>query len=503
VRTCIRWGWLAVLASMLAACSGGGSSLPTCSYDDPPAPAVSSPWRKFHHDEQNTGAVTVTDAQLGTLTCRWVFPPGGSASCTTALSRPPKGAFAASPVISGDGMRLYIGSRDGTLYALNTADGMPSTSPSTSAPFSFSIAKPITSTAVVARRSAGEVLFVGALDGNLYGLTDTGDSQPVGWPNAIGGFVSASPSLLGDGTVCVGSLNGTFLGACPNGVARYILSTGSSQSSPAQGPDGTLYFGDNDSLLHAVQFDGTVSWSFSAAGPILAAPVFDTATNSVYVADQAGRVFKVIAGGRPDLAFAFPPATPTPPSPGSISSSPALAEDHLYFGSDDGNLYAIDKCTGAPAWSSPFTTGGAIVSSPAVAIITSEPLQPTTCSSSGSPAVHQRIVVVGSNDGNVYFVEDNGTGTEPVEFAPPFDITAFDCARCTGGPNAGAACHGTSDCPKSTCDTSSCAVQSSPAIGISSEGTVTVYVGASDGRVYAIGAPLPEPTPSPSPTPSS
>ena len=445
MRTCIRWGPLAVLASTLAACSGGGNSTPTCSYDDPAAAAVSSPWPKFHHDEQNTGAVA--NVQLpGTPTCRWVFPPGGWDSCTTALTTPPKGAFAASPVINADATRIYIGSADGTLYALSTSDG---TQPALT-DFSFSTTWPIASTALVARRAAGEVVFVGAGDGALYGLTNAGAAQTTDWPNVLGGSISASPSLVGDGTVCVGSLNGTFVGVCPNGVARFILSTGGNQSSPAQGPDGTLYFGTDDEQLHAVQLNGTINWSFSAAGPILAAPVFDTAApNSIYVADRAGRVFKVIAGGRMDATFAFGPVGP-------ISSSPALAEDHLYFGSDDGNLYAIDKCTGALAWQ--FATGGAIVSSPAVAIIASEPLQPTTCSSSGPPVVHQRIVVVGSDDGNVYFLQDNGTS---VALVAVFSI---------GAPVR----------------------SSSPAIG--SDGTV--YVGASDGRVYAIGEPLPSPTPS-------
>ena len=434
MRTCIRWGLLAVLASTLAACSGGGSSTPTCSFDDPAAAAVSSPWPKFHHDQQNTGTVVNANVASNPGTCLWVFPPGGTDSCSNALSTPAKGAFAASPVISGDGKRIYIGSADGTLYALNTSDGTQLAS----SDFSFSIAQPISSTALVARRAAGEVVFVGAGD-TFYGLTNTGAAQPTYWPNAIGGSISASPSLVGDGTVCVDSPNGTFVGVCPNGVARFAVSTGGSQSSPAQGPDGTLYFGANDRQLHAVQLNGTINWSFSAAGPVLAAPVFDTATNSIYVADRAGRVFKVIAGGRLDASFAFGPVGP-------ISSSPALAEDHLYFGSDDGNVYAIDKhtgnneITGQPDWV--FPTGGAVLSSPAVA------------TNPGSPS----MVVIGSDDGNVYFLQDNGTSVALV--------TVFSI----GAPVR----------------------SSSPAIG--SDGTV--YVGASDGRVYAIGEPLPSPTPS-------
>jgi outer membrane protein assembly factor BamB len=434
-----RWGVLLLLAGAIAACSGGDSG-PTCSYDDPAAAAVSSPWPKFHHDEQNTGAVA--NVQLsGTPTCRWVFPPGGADSCSTALTTPGKGAFAASPVISNDGSRIYIGSADGTLYALNTSDGTQLASED----FSFSTSEPIGSTALVARRAEGEVVFVGSGAGLLYGLTSTGGAQAAYWPNGIGGFISASPSLEEDGTVFVNSMNGTFTGVCPNGIARFALTGWSSQSSPAKASGGTLYFGADDRQLHAVEPNGIIDWSFSAWGPIRAAPVFDTATYSIYVADQTGRVFKVEEDGRPDLSFAFGPAGP-------ISSSPALAEDHLYFGSDDGNLYVTDKCTGALAWQ--FATAGAVRSSPAVAIITSEPLQPTTCSA----AVHQRIVVVGSDDGYVYFLQDNGTSVALV--------TAFSI----GAPVS----------------------SSSPAIG--SDGTV--YIGASDGRVYAIGEPLASPAPS-------
>ena len=459
MRTCIRWGLLAVLASTLAACSGGGDSTPTCSYDDPAAAAVSSPWPKFHHDEQNTGAVA--NVQLsGTPTCRWVFPPGGADSCLTALTTPPKGAFVASPVINADATRIYIGSADGTLYALNTSDGTQLASTD----FSFSTTRPIASSALVARRAAGEVVFVGAGDGGLYGLTNVGAAQLTDWPNAIGVSISASPSLVGDGTVCVGSLNGTFVGVCPNGVARFILSTAGSQSSPAQGPDGTLYFGADDRQLHAVQLNGNINWSFSAAGPIRAAPVFDAATNSIYVADQAGRVFKVIAGGRLDAGFAFGPVGP-------ISSSPALAEDHLYFGSDDGNLYVIDKCTGALAWNFPLPTGGAVVSSPAVVV--EGVLRATTCTvTAPSPP---RTVIFGSNSGRVYFVEDNGNEGTALGC---FDIATRQPIVCPVDPPLAA------DSPN--------AVRSSPAI--SSDGTV--YVGADDGRVYAIGAPLPSPTPS-------
>jgi outer membrane protein assembly factor BamB len=450
MRACIQWGLLAVLAGTLTACSSSSSSV-SCSFDDPATLATSSPWPRFHHDRQNRGSV-VNAALASNPGCLWVFPPGrGRDSCSDASSTPPKGAFTAGPVLNGDGTRIYIGSVDGTLYALDAGEGTPIPS------FSFSIAGSgsIKSAALVAVRPVeGEVVFVGASNDFVYGLTDSAAAQPTYWPAALGGSVSGSPNIGSDGTVYASTLTGTFAGVCPNGVERFALATSGGLYSPAQGTDGTLYFGGDDRQLRAMQADGTFEWSFSAAGSIVAAPVFDTDTDSIYVADTFGNVFKVQANGSPDPDFAFGPVGP-------ISSSPALAEDHLYFGSDDGYLYAIDKCTGALAWR--FATGGEILSSPAVAIITSESVQPVTCSS-GSPVVHERIVVVGSDDGNVYFVEDDDTSV-------PLLVAVFSI----GAP-----------------------VRSSPAIG----GDGTVYVGANDGRVYAIGAsPSPTPTASPSPTP--
>lgn len=432
---------LALMAGALGACSSGGGT-PTCSFDDPAAAATSSPWRKFHADDRNTGAVANTQIATNPGQLRWVFPP---------MDQSPKGAFVGSPVINSRQppenreTLIYIGSVDGTLYAVNVADGTQNTN------FSFAATQSITSTPVVAVRDGGDVLFVGAADGVLYGLTSTGAAQQTNWPDSVSGSLSGAPLVAGDGTVYVGSQNGLFAGVCPNGVERFALSTVGVRSSPAAAPDGTLYFGGDDRLLRSVQPNGNTNWTFATAGTIQTAPVFDTDTNSIYIADRSGRVFKVGSDGHPCLppgpcAFAFGPVGP-------ISSSPALAEDHVYFGSDDGNLYAIDKCTGALAWQ--FPTGAPIVSSPAVAILTDEALQPIPCPSSDASPVHERIVVVGSNDGSVYFLQDNDTGV--TEVVPPFNI---------GAP-----------------------VRSSPAIG--SDGTV--YVGADDGRVYAIGAPVPTP----------
>ena len=62
-----------------------------------------------------------------------------------------------------------------------------------------------------------------------------------------------------------------------------------------------------------------------------------------------------------------------------VSSSPAVFDGIVYFGSYDGNVYALNAADGKPIWN--FTTGGPINSSPAIA---------------------KGIVYIGSGDGKLY-----------------------------------------------------------------------------------------------------
>lgn len=397
----------ALFGLTLAGCTG--SSSPTCSFVDP-ARLANSTWPKFRANLQNTGTVTNVTVSTNPGQIEHMFPPAGD---------DPKGPFIASPVINSDGSLIYIGSVDGTLYALRTADLTQNTS------FNLTIAESITSTAVAALRDGQDAIFMGGGDTRLYALNATGGVQPGFWPYLLSGFISASPTLnVTDGTIYIAGQNGLLAGVCPNGITRFALSTDSIQSSPASGADGILYFGSDDRVLRAVQGDGPVKWAITASAPILAAPVLEVAANgtpvAIYAADRGGRVFKVDTSGRPVAGFNFQAVAP-------ISSSPALAGGRLYFGSDDGNLYAVNKDDGTVAWT--VATGGPIISSPAVAVGQASDV----------------VVVVGSTDGRLYFVDD----------ANPTTPHSLDLHA---------------------------SIESSPAI--SADGTV--YVGTDEGRVYAI-----------------
>jgi len=106
-----------------------------------------------------------------------------------------------------------------------------------------------------------------------------------------------------------------------------------------------------------------------------------------------------------------------------IESSAALMAGVVYFGSDDGNLYAVDTETGLETWR--FATGDKVRS---------------------SPGIDDGVVYFGSSDGMLYAV-DAKTGEEQWEYR-------------TGG-----------------------AITSSPAVV-----GAAVYVGSDDGHVYAIDA---------------
>ena len=75
-----------------------------------------------------------------------------------------------------------------------------------------------------------------------------------------------------------------------------------------------------------------------------------------------------------------------------INSSPTVADETVYVGSDDGNLYAVDGATGIEEWS--FETGGMVIS---------------------SRRVVDGTVYIGSGAGTLYAV-DAATGTEKWAF---------------------------------------------------------------------------------------
>ena len=68
--------------------------------------------------------------------------------------------------------------------------------------------------------------------------------------------------------------SGTGLIAAPdNSVAVFKYQAGSDiDSSPAVGPDGSVYVGSDDHYLHAVHADGSLKWKYQAGSSISSSP---------------------------------------------------------------------------------------------------------------------------------------------------------------------------------------------------------------------------------------
>jgi eukaryotic-like serine/threonine-protein kinase len=132
---------------------------------------------------------------------------------------------------------------------------------------------------------------------------------------------------------------------------------------------------------------------------------------------------------------------------GEVVSSPAIVDGVIYVGSNDGNLYAIDQQTGAKKWA--FTTGARVAS---------------------SPAVDRGLVYFNSYDGNFYAV-DTATGKLRWKFRNAGE-RRYTATHLHGSLPAGEAMPDPFD-----------TYLSSPAVSNGS-----VYFGSGDGNIYALDA---------------
>src|ERR1700722_2574757 len=148
-----------------------------------------------------------------------------------------------------------------------------------------------------------------------------------------------------------------------------------------------VYQGAGVPVLHGVK------WKFRAAGPILSTPAvsggavfFGSSDHNVYAVDERSGALK--------WKFA---------THGRVTSSPALAGGTLYIGSFDGNFYALDAASGRQLWKFTTEgerrfSGRHIHGAEPAAEVMPDPFDVFL----SSPAVSGNTVYFGSGDGNVY-----------------------------------------------------------------------------------------------------
>ena len=109
-----------------------------------------------------------------------------------------------------------------------------------------------------------------------------------------GGDIRSSPAVGPDGSVYFGTDAGEFFALQANGSIRWRVTVGAaSQCSPAVARDGTAYFSAEDGRYRALRPDGSEKWSLNFQAS--AAPALGT-NGWVYVASQGGPLYAVTNG---------------------------------------------------------------------------------------------------------------------------------------------------------------------------------------------------------------
>jgi outer membrane protein assembly factor BamB len=132
-------------------------------------------------------------------------------------------------------------------------------------------------------------------------LGPTAPAIPPG-PNATGfdsGYSSygdryalSSPAMGPDGTLYIGHADGLYALAGPDGAVKWHAGDSVVASSPAVGADGTVFFGAMDGKARAASPEGKILWSVQTGGQVNASPAIG-ADGAVFFASDDGLVYAV------------------------------------------------------------------------------------------------------------------------------------------------------------------------------------------------------------------
>lgn len=331
------------------------------------------------------------------------------------------GPIRSTPVLAGG--RLFVGSSDGRLHALDARTGATLWTFETETSVTGSPA--IRGTLVYVTDHRGSLYAVAAASGAPAWSIRAGPTRALPWGFESGDVYASSPVISGD-TVFFGSGDGSVR-AVDAGSGRVLWSAqtgGRVRSTPAVHAE-RVYVGSGDGVVYAfAREDGRRLWRHETEGASLDSEVFGfdrrTVQSSPAVVD--GRVF---IGARDGFLYALDATTGdriwrVDHEVSWVNSSPAVSRGLVLAGTSDGQFFqAVDAATGAERWR--VSTVGIVWTSPAVlgdeviiaesagrvrgldlltgetrwSMFTGGPLF-------GSPVPERGIVYVGSMDGGVY-----------------------------------------------------------------------------------------------------
>lgn len=268
-------------------------------------------------------------------------------------------AIESSPL--GLGGKIFVGANDAHLYALDATTGKEL--------WKFATGDKILGAPNWFVAEGQTNILIGSYDFNLYCLdAATGKSN---WVYETGNYINGTPAVA-NGLATFGGCDGVLYSiALTNGSLALSNDIGAPIAASVALRDGQAYFGHYENLFLSVDLNAnTNTWSYrDRSFPYFSSPAI-TKDRVLF----GGRDKKLHCVNRADGKQIWTFATR-----GKVDSSPVVCGDKVVVGSEDGRIYLVSLTDGKELWS--YEIGQAIESSPAVA---------------------DGKIVIGSEDGSVY-----------------------------------------------------------------------------------------------------
>lgn len=338
-------------------------------------------WSQFRGNQQLTG---VSQSKVpDSLKQVWTYEAGDSIESSAAIV----------------GGTVFVGSQKGELVALSLDNG--------SVYWKFATGNPIGESSPA---YGGGTVYIGDLGGWLNAL-NASDGKKL-WAFKTNGEIKSSPVVVGD-RVLIGSYDETlYCLSTKDGSVKWRFKTNGPVHSTPGIADGMAFIAGCDELFRAIRIsDGKEVFNVSSGAYTGASPAlrdgsafygtFDNEVLSVNLAEHKiawhyehpQRKFpfyssaavtreRVVIGGRDKMVHGLTLAGKmawTFATRARVESSPAIAGDRVFVGSNDGRFYVLSLSTGAKLWE--FEAGAPL---------------------SASPAIANGRIVIGSQDGKLY-----------------------------------------------------------------------------------------------------
>lgn len=239
------------------------------------------------------------------------------------------------------------------------------------------------------------VVFRGSLErAGLYNSDEKVPSGQLDWKFKVDDYGWLSNPIISQGIVFVNGASGNFYAVDANsGENLWTFKRNKWVGSSPAISNNTVYVGGLDHILYAINAkSGIEKWRYEAGDMIISSPA--VSDDLVYFGSYDGNLYALNANtGKEkwkyktqglDMPFNTT-ASPEHEVLGAISSSPAISNGVVYFGSWDGYLYALEANTGIEIWK--FYAGDSLGT---------------------TPAISNGIIYFGDDEGYFYAIDNTG-----------------------------------------------------------------------------------------------